>query len=427
VKKDPEQAKTLRAGVGRAEIVLPAELFPFEGFGGVHDALHARVLLLEGHGKVALVSIELTSLPEEQVAALQAIVAGEAGLPPENVWICMTHTFSAPHVVPVRFRRTPVDQDKNSLLSRAVESAVREATSQAVLGMGRARFGYGAGCCNVNVNRDVFTADGWGLGCNETGLSDKSVKVLRLETAEGDPIALLFTYAVQSSVMDEPPTASGKRLVSADLAGAACRFVEQEYGEAVTVLFCEGAAGDQAPSMKGARFQYVGGDGRIRARDVDARGFVVAEMLGARLGAEVLRVSEEVECHVFTDSVIVKRSTVRLPGQKIMETRSIRPTRDYVFASAEDRDEPVEIIRLGDVALVGVRPELCSQTGVSIKEKSPFAETLVLTMVNGSAKYMPDLSAYERISYEAMNSPFARGSAELLCREVLELLDDAMR
>jgi hypothetical protein len=35
---------------------------------------------------------------------------------------------------------------------------------------------------------------------------------------------------------------------------------------------------------------------------------------------------------------------------------------------------------------------------------------------------MPERSAYDCITYEAMNSPFARGSAELLCEKVVELL-----
>ena len=56
------------------------------------------------------------------------------------------------------------------------------------------------------------------------------------------------------------------------------------------------------------------------------------------------------------------------------------------------------------------------------RKLSPFNQTMVMTMVNGGAKYMADSSAYERFTYEAMNSPFARGSAELLCEKAVELL-----
>lgn len=420
---EPPRAAALVAGCGRAVIELPDEIFPVEGFSGVHDVLQARVLLLELGNRIAIVSVELTSLPHEQISALRDSVGAVAGLPPTNVWICVTHTLSAPHLVPKNACTTDADLRKSRLLWRGVKVAVNDAASRAVSGMTPARFGCETGFCDVNVNRDVDTADGWWLGCNETGPSDKSVTVLRFETLAGDPIALLFGYSVQSSVMDEPPAAGRTRLVTADLAGAASRFVEHEYGNAITAPFCMGAAGDQAPSSKGARFQYVGRNGRLRTKDVDERGFVIAEMLGARLGAEVLRVSEGMRCETLSVPIVAQTGAVRCPGQQMaMGISSLRPTRQYAFVPAEEREQPLMAIGLGDVALVGTAPELGCQTAMSIRERSPFSQTMVVTMVNGGAKYMADTTAYERITYEAMNSPFARGSAELLCEKVVELL-----
>jgi neutral ceramidase len=416
-------SETLRAGAGRAVIELSADLFPTEGFTGVHDMLRARILLLESGKKVAFVSIELTSLPEEVIAALQKLVADMADIPSENVLVFVTHTFSAPHFMPMHLCKTLADKQRNELLFRVIKAAVIQATSQAVVRMEAARFGYKTGLCNVNVNRDVSTADGWWLGSNETGPSDKSVLVLRFETLEGDPIALLFSYEVQPSVMDEPPTPDGDRMVTADLAGAASRFLEKQYGGTLTALFCLGAAADQAPSLKGARFQYVDKDGHVQVEDIDEDGFIIAKMLGRRLGIEVLQTSEKIRCQSLVGSIFLKKGMVRCPGQKMVrDLHSLRPTKQYDFIPTEDREEPVQIVMLGNVALVGVRPELCCQTGMTIKEQSPFPETMVLTMVNGGAKYMPDRGAYDRITYEAMNSPFGRGSAELLCEKVIELL-----
>ncbi len=145
-------------------------------------------------------------------------------------------------------------------------------------------------------------------------------------------------------------------------------------------------------------------------------------MLGKRLGIEVLRIAEKTKCQTLTGPISMEQYTVKCPGQKILDFQSLRSMHQYTFTPAEERDEPVTIIKLGEVALIGVRPELCSQTAASLKKQSPFPKTTVLTMVNGGAKYMPDSSAYDRITYEAMNSPFARGSAELLCEKVVALL-----
>ena len=412
----------LRAGAGRAVIELPDRLFPLEGFSGVHDPLHVRVLLLEAQAKLAVVSLELTSLGQEQVETLQGLVSEAAGVPREDVWICATHTFSAPHVLPRHMCTTPAGQEKRDLLCAAIETAVREAAGRAVSAQQEARFGFGTGVCDVNVNRDVPTVDGWWLGRNETGPSDKTVTVLRFDALDGSPIALLFSYGVQSSVMDAGPGAGQARQVSSDLAGAAARFLEREYAEALTAVFCVGAAGDQAPALSGARFEYTSVAGRRRARDVGEPGFVIADMLGARLGAEVLRVFEAIECGRFAGALKRLRATVRFPGQEMGETHLLRPTKVYGFVPSDDRDEPIEAAALGDVALLGVRPELGCRTGLSIRERSPFAVTAVLTMVNGGAKYMAERDAYERITYEAMNSPFAAGSAELLCDRAAGLL-----
>ena len=414
----------LRAGAGRVAIELPAELFPWQGFRGVHDALHARVLLLDGGRRVALVSVEMTSLPEEQISLLRRGVSEIAGLPSENVWICVTHTMSAPHVMPERMCETAADREKNRLLSRAIETAVEEAVSQAVAGLTAVRMGHESGYCDVNANRDVLTAEGWWLGLSETGFSDKTVRVLRLETPDGQTLAVLFSHCVRPAVMERPPGTGDAGLVSADLAGAACALIEQEYGGATTALFFMGAAGDQTPALTGARYQYLGRKGALRVKEAGDGGHAVADMTGTRLGAEVLRVCELIECKESDEGLLSARWTVEFPGQEMGDTRSIRPTREHVFVPGPDGSAELEVIALGEVALVGVAPELCCQTGFDLREQSPFAETLVLTMVNGAAKYMAERSAYERFTYEARNSPFGRGSAEILVKEAARLLRD---
>jgi neutral ceramidase len=414
--------RALRAGAGRAPIELPGNLFPIEGFTGINDPLHVRLLLLDSGCRVALVSVELTSLPDEQIALLQMTVGETAGLPPDNVWICVTHTFSAPHFVPGPMCKNPADRRKNRLLWRAVEAAARGAASPAGAGLKEARLGHKSGPCDVNVNRDVLTAEGWWLGMSETGYSDKAVTVIRLETPDGEPIALLFSHSVRPAVMERPPGALDGALVSADLAGAASALVEREYGGTTTALFFMGAAGDQAPSLSGARFQYLGREGGLRLNEAGDRGLIIADMIGARLGAEVLRLSEEIDCRPCCDPIVIESETVELAGQEMSQTHLIRPTKRHVYVDGPTRFQRLGIIRVGDIALVGLSPELSCRTGVSIRERSPFSATLVVTMVNGAAKYMAELSAYDRITYEAMNSPFARGAAELMADRAVALL-----
>ena len=84
--------------------------------------------------------------------------------------------------------------------------------------------------------------------------------------------------------------------------------------------------------------------------------------------------------------------------------------------------DAVIAVVIGDIALVGLQAELAASVGAQIKAKSPFAHTIVVTMVDGGAKYMPDAGSYERFTYAARNSRYARGAAELAASGIYDLL-----
>ena len=73
--------------------------------------------------------------------------------------------------------------------------------------------------------------------------------------------------------------------------------------------------------------------------------------------------------------------------------------------------------------MVGVQPELSAILGERIRAASPFAQTFVITMVDGAAKYLPDISGYQRLTYEARSSPFAPGEGEHAVQAIVSLLN----
>lgn len=78
---------------------------------------------------------------------------------------------------------------------------------------------------------------------------------------------------------------------------------------------------------------------------------------------------------------------------------------------------------MGDIAFVGIAPELNANIGVKIKKESPFAHTIVVTMVDGSAKYLPDATNYDRKTPETLGSHYARGSAESAAEQIVASLN----
>jgi hypothetical protein len=49
---------------------------------------------------------------------------------------------------------------------------------------------------------------------------------------------------------------------------------------------------------------------------------------------------------------------------------------------------------------------------------------LLLTMVDGAAKYMADAKSYDQFTYEARNSSYARGAAEHVASAIYGFLEE---
>jgi len=414
------QAAELSAGAGKAAIAIPASVFPVDGFTGVHDALQARVLLLaSGPKRIAITVVDQTSISGESVRQIQDIVSQATGAASEDILVCASHTFSAPHVLPPE-HQAAADAAPGAALQRAIAEAVRRAATEARQGLRPARMGFGLGSSSVNVNRDVRTAAGWWLGANDSGVSDKSLGIVRFDDLDGHPFALLMNYAVQSSVMDAARMSDGGLRVSADLAGAATREVEQRFGGGLVSLFLVGAAGDQAPYLSANRHALdgKGNDSRI---DLHEAGYPLLELQGERLGGAAVDTGKQIRADQAAPTLRLVRASVTVAAQA--SSPPAHPVLHYRFTPDGTADVPVWLLQIGDTVLVGVQAELSSQTGLDLKRRSPYPHTLILTMVNGAAKYLPDAASFDRISYEAMSSRYAAGAAEIVSARIIGLLD----
>ncbi|MFJ8503539.1 hypothetical protein [Streptomyces avermitilis] len=406
----------LKVGAGRAAIGIPSSLLPLDNFTTVHDDLYVRVLLLEsGSGRVALTVLDLTSISAEAISAIRAIIAEAAGVAAADIVVTVTHTFSAPHVQAA---------DSSTGAARYIEQikqAASTAVGAAVKGLRAARVGYGTGKCDVNVNRDVLTADGWWLGTGEAGPSDKSVGVTRFDDLDGNPIAILTNYSVQSSVMMQSVMANGDLPITADLAGAAVQHIEKQY-DAVVGFFLVGSCGDQSPAFRSKRYTIDKGRNWSQVDAQDA-GWLLLAVQGERLGTEVVRVSETIKTTSGGASSPLRLVTDSVTVSTMPSGHPTGPTTTYDFTPNGTADVPIWVLRVGDGVFVGVAPELSTDTALGIKKHSPFPHTAVLSMIEGGSKNMAEARSYARITYEAMDSSYAQGSAETVAAKIGDMLD----
>ncbi|MCT4718074.1 hypothetical protein MUA02_03310 [Enterobacteriaceae bacterium H20N1] len=414
---------SFRAGAGKAWVTFEGMNWPVDGFSGQHDLLGVRALLLEhARTRFCFVVVELTSLSDEMIDDMKVLIQEKTHAPVENILVCASHTFSAPHVFPSAHIPPGTSKVQNQDMLNRFKNALLTAVTQATDHLQPARIGFGSGSCQVNISRDQPGEKGWWLGINADGFADPFVGVVRIDNQQGQPLAVLFNYAVQSSVTEDfQPTSEGKK-ISADLAGSTARYIEEHAAADMVALFLVGAAGDQAPIFQA--MQTVVNDNGSASRisnHVDA--FELLHQLATRLGREVMKVLDTITTSTPTRLQMV-RDQIPVPALNFSPENAPKgPVTTFRYQPAGNIKVPVTLMQMGNIIWIGLQPELSAITATYIREHSPFQHTFVSTMVNGSAKYMPDAQSYDRFTYEARSSPFARGAAEFVATAIIKQLE----
>lgn len=411
-----DQAGQLAAGAARVDITPPpAELPPASQ--GVLDPLYARAIVVgNGQTRAALLTVDAGGLPTALWEELRTRAEVELGIPRDNFLLTATHTHSAP------FRRPGNYADQ-------LFSAVRQAAEH----MQPARMAFGTGQSWINVNRNIIDPETrrWWEGPNYDGPSDKTVAVVRLETLQGAPIAVYYNYAVH------PVITGNLDMISADIPGAASNYLEASLGGDVVALWSSGASGDQNPIFFNQTYDLRA----IRIADYAARGEDISNAmppggqgldrtnprvqllleqqkqvnsaLGLMLAEEVLHVMRAGLQRPQQDVVIEGAlQTVTCPGRRRLDTG--RAGYAGTYEDADPVPLQLSMLRLGDVYIGGVDAEIFNPIATRFKAASPHANTMMVTLTNGTAPsgYVPHDAAYGQYTFEVVSSRLRPGCAE---------------
>ena len=397
----------LRVGVAKVDIT-PADLTALNPIGGtsfvgVHDPIHARILVLRaGASEVVLICAELIECGD--MRALRARIESEFGVPATHVMITATHTHNAPRLGSVSPGALAHNGGPESAAYTAwVYDQIVETLRSARAAMQSARFGVGSGHAANNVNREAYVDGAWTLGHNLAGPTDPRVWVLRFDSLAGVPLAVVCNYAVHSTV------ALWTREVSGDLAGAAVRHVEQVLGGDAVAMFTPGALGDQNPrvSLEGCAPAGFGPHGRLPTDSERAFAYEAVAAQGFVLGAEVVRVAR---------GIGGLTSAVRLHAAERLVRSPARKGRDLMASMVQEEVDSVDLrlslILLNDVALAGVSGEVTATLYRHLLDRSPLAQTILVSIANDRIGYLPDDAAFDRPVHSVNGCPILRGHAE---------------
>ncbi|MEV6161853.1 hypothetical protein AB0L71_07995 [Streptomyces sp. NPDC052052] len=406
----------LKAGAGKAVFTPGPSVLPLDNFTSVHDDLCLRVLLIEsGSRSIALVVLDLTSISAEAIALIRQAVTDATGIASADIMVTVTHCFSAPHVA-----ATTSSAGAAAYVQGMVDAA-KSAVADARRNLRPAQVGYGTGRADINVNRNVLTADGYWLGVNERGPSDKSVYVARFDDLDGNPIAVLANYNVQSCVMQDSVMSDGSLPITADLAGAAIAHVEGEY-DGVVGFWLVGACGDQFPGYRSKRYTIDKDRGWTYGVDLQDAGFALLTAQGERLGNEIVRVAQAVKRYESGKNVTLRLLTDEFTTTRVTTDHPVGPVKSATYTVTGTTEVPMWVFQVGSGVFVGMEPELSTSTADAVRKASPFASTFVMSMFEGGAKNMPDRWNYDHFTYEARDGSFIKGTAEKAVARIERLL-----
>lgn len=364
-------------------------------FDGVHDRIYLRALVVDnGIHTAAIVASDLLEYGDTTV--VRDRVTQEVGIPADHIIITASHAHNTPRVGSVSpgataYKGGPATQAYTKVIYDQIVAVVQQAKAA----LQPARVGIGTGQAAVNTNRDEYTTEGWKLGVNPNGPSDKTVWVVKFETTSGDPIAILMNYAVHAVVLGPDNT-----LVSGDLAGVAERYVEQYYDDKVVALWTIGAAGDQNP-------KYMSWDTTYSQKDREP-GYPLMNALGQIVGEEVVRVAAQIDRMTPMARIEAEGKVISCPAAPPPKRR--RGGKDV--PQVDSLDIYLGLVMINHIAITSVSGEVATNIYYHLRKDSPFTHTMMITMANDRIGYIIEDAAYETPTFEALGTPLQPGTAE---------------
>jgi hypothetical protein len=356
-------------GIASVDITPPLGVI-LSGYGprkGVADEvghkLRAEALVVKGQdgGAWALLTTDIAGYPHDVVAQIRAAVAAKCSLKSEQIAITATHTHSGPGGlacyneklgdVDHAWRKATVPK-----LSQVIVDAFQAAEPGAFeVAMTEAPL--------LGSNRRVVAADGTATNDwqdpdgKHTGYFDPSVMVVGVRRPSGKLAAVIVNYGCH------PVTLGPRSLaISADYPGYMKDTVEAAHPGA-TVLFA------------------LGGAGNINPRDAIDVGAQWPTKVGTALGRIVNAAIAKLR-PVAAGPVRSCQVPWKMLSRRAWSEKSDRRT------DAEITTE-VQAFRAGDLVLTMIPGELFSEFVGWIRKASPLSATMVVSMANDTAGYLP--------------------------------------
>ena len=447
-----EEAKTydktgFQAGWAREDIT-PTSSVPLGGYGNtsyrmsktVQERLYATCIALrEGEKTVLLYTLDIIRCPESLYQMAAELIGRKTGVPADQIYLSCTHTHSGPDV-------SSVGEGALDAWKAIFYRAVVKCGEEAIADLDRTEVYAGSVKTeNMTYVRRYILQDGTGLGANygestpenpivsHESEADEMMQIVRFNRVNGKDIVL--------ANFQSHPTATGgstRTELSADFVAPFRREVEKE-GD-VLCAYYSGALGNLV--MSGRL------EGEVKSSEVEYRVYG-KKLAGVCLSAlPDLKKMETGPIHttktlctgkvnhttdslapLCADIVSAWNSNDRELASALCKEKGIS---GYYAASSitnrvnmpETKDFTIYALSFGEIGIITCPYEMFCNSGMQVKEASPFAMTLIFgAYTNGYQHYFPTELAWNYGGYEPDTSTYERGTAEQTVAHHLENLN----
>ena len=448
---------TLKAGSATANITPPLGTAIPGGFRAryaenVDDELFAKAVVIDnGETRIAMVTCDLIAVTEKIVDCAKQRIADRCGISPEHVMVNATHTHTA--VAIANLLGTPEDTD----YIEWVPLKIADAVELAVWRLTPARVGFASVTEErITFNRRWHVKDGtvrMNPGVEHpdlvrpTGAIDPELTMMFVEAEDGTPLAAVANFSLHYIGTD-----NGNAL-SADYFGHFGRLMQRYLGETCVSLLWNAASGQiNNIDFSGKRKWTTRGHRQAEKMANVLAGHFITEMQFMEMH-ETLPLSGELRTLTFPrkritaeDLELAERILSVPPGTyEDYETGPFswvvgqpipKPLVDIyamecqrVAKLPEHLTAPIQVLRLGEAAIVALPGEVFVETGMDIKAASDAAPLFIVSLANGYIGYIcTDEALTQEGGYEtwaAMSSLPAVGTVPAMEAVVASMLERA--
>ncbi|MBD0278572.1 MAG: neutral/alkaline non-lysosomal ceramidase N-terminal domain-containing protein [Flavisolibacter sp.] len=374
---------------------------------GVHDHIYHRIVALDdGTTQFFLISTELVGMAPSMYDRVAAQLKRQYGINPMHLWWTVTHTHSAPKVgppglgcvfLPERCREEP-EAPYTALLEKKLIEGIVEARQK----LAPARLGVGWGFSQANINRRAVDVDGQAsLGLNPDGPVDRRIGLLRIDKADGTPLALIANYPIHGTVLGGEST-----VISGDAPGIVSQYVEQQIG--APLLFINGAAGNLAPIYSVYPNPRAGHLMQFRVL----------------LGDKILEANRKISATTDQVTLTTGALTVETPSKADLKwTPDLANYTRTTTTGTRMVRLPVRFLKINEEVAIWSAPiELFVEVANEVRDRSPFPYTFYFGYSNGWLGYLLTEAGWKQGGYETRVSPFTPSAARDLTESVVNYL-----